>query len=133
MDDTNAVEDDGQMSERMLLEKRAVLVDAVETNGTLCRRNVDKTTLTKKYQHQLIHIKVDVPHNANNALRIPEQLVYIIVTNGVIVIMLSSHELAINGLIVLITNKAIRWLDNRAEVESFWDGIDAVWQSGERQ
>ena len=48
MDDTNAVEDDGQMSERMLLEERAVLVDAVETNGTLCRRNVDKTTLTRK-------------------------------------------------------------------------------------
>jgi hypothetical protein len=27
---------------------------------------------------------------------------------------------------VLITNEVIKWLDNHAKVESFWDGIDAV-------
>jgi hypothetical protein len=42
----------------------------------------------------------------------------------------SPHKLAINGLIALIMNEAIKWLDNRAEVESFWDGIDKVLASG---
>jgi hypothetical protein len=38
----------------------------------------------------------------------------------------SSHKLAIHRLMALITNEAIKWLDNRAEVESFRDRIDAV-------
>jgi hypothetical protein len=42
------------------------------------------------------------------------------------VIAFSLHKLAINSLIAPITNEAIKWLDNRAEVESFWYGIDAV-------
>jgi hypothetical protein len=53
-------------------------------------------------------------------------LVYIIVTNDAILTMFSSHKLAINRFIALITNEAIKWLDNHAEIESFWDGIDAV-------
>jgi hypothetical protein len=40
--------------------------------------------------------------------------------------MLLSHKLTINQLIALITNEAIKWLDNRADIESIWDGIDAV-------
>ena len=56
---------------------------------------------------------------------IPEQLVYII-TNDAIVITFSSHRLAINRFIALITNEAIKWLDNRVEIESFWDRIDVV-------
>ncbi len=65
-------------------------------------------------------------HYMSNGLWIPEQLVYIIVTNDAILIIFSSHKLAINRLIVLITNEAIKWLDNRVEVESFWDRIDVV-------
>lgn len=40
--------------------------------------------------------------------------------------MFSSHKLDIHGPIAPITNEAIKWLDNHMEVESFWDGIDAV-------
>jgi hypothetical protein len=53
-------------------------------------------------------------------------MVYIIVTNDAIVITFSPHKLDINGLIALITNEVVKWVDNRAEVESFWDGIDPV-------
>jgi hypothetical protein len=65
-------------------------------------------------------------HNASNAFWIPEQLVYIIVTNDAIVIAFSSQKLAVNGLIALITNEAVKGLNNRAKVEAFWDGIDAI-------
>ncbi len=65
-------------------------------------------------------------HNASNALWIPEQLVYIIVTNDAIVITFSSHKLAINRLIALVTNEAVKGFNNCAEVETFWDGIDAI-------
>ena len=38
----------------------------------------------------------------------------------------SSQKLAINGLVALITNEAVKGLNNRAKVEAFWDGIDAI-------
>jgi hypothetical protein len=65
-------------------------------------------------------------YNASNALWIPEQLVHIIVTNDAIMITFSSHKLSINGLIALITNEAVKGLNNRAKVEALWDGIDAI-------
>ena len=36
------------------------------------------------------------------------------------------HKLSINGLIALITNEAVKGLNNGAKVEAFWDGIDAI-------
>jgi len=65
-------------------------------------------------------------YDASNALRIPEQLVHIIVANDAVMITFPSHKLAINRLITLITNEAIKWLDNRAKIEAFWYGIDAI-------
>jgi hypothetical protein len=46
----------------------------------------------------------------------------------VIVISFSLHKLAINRLIALITNEAIKWLDSYAElnIKPFWDGVDVV-------
>jgi hypothetical protein len=37
-----------------------------------------------------------------------------------------SHKLAVNRLVALITNEAVEGLNNRAEVEAFRDGIDAI-------
>jgi hypothetical protein len=65
-------------------------------------------------------------HNASNALWIPEQLVYIIITNDAVMITFSSHELAINRLVALITNEPIKGLNDSAKVKAFWDGIDAI-------
>jgi hypothetical protein len=65
-------------------------------------------------------------HNASDALWIPEQLVYIIVTNDAIMITFSSYKFAINRLIALITNEAVKGFNNRAKVEAFWDGVDAI-------
>ena len=45
----------------------------------------------------------------------------------------SSNELAINRLIALITDKAVKGLDNRAEVKAFRDGIDAILTLGTRE
>ena len=43
-----------------------------------------------------------------------------------------SHKLANNRLVALITNGAVEGLNNRAKVEAFRNGIDAIWHSGER-
>jgi hypothetical protein len=92
--------------------------------------NVDKTSLTKGDQHidpchkRLTHLVCE--HNASDALWIPEQLVHIIVTNDAIMITFSPHKLSINGLIALITNEAVKGLNNCAKVEAFWDRIDAI-------
>jgi len=64
-------------------------------------------------------------HDAGNAFRIPEQLVYIIIANDAIVITFPSHKFAINSLVALVTNEAIKGLDNRAKVESFRHRVDA--------
>ena len=61
----------------------------------------------------------------SNSLWIPEQLVHITVTNA-IMITFSLHKLSINGLIALITNEAVKGLNNCTKVEAFWDGIDAI-------
>jgi hypothetical protein len=42
------------------------------------------------------------------------------------VITFSSLKLAINRLIALVTNEAVKGLDNRTKVEAFWDGINAI-------
>ena len=62
----------------------------------------------------------------SESLWIPEQLVHIIVTNDAIMITFSPHKLSINGLIALITNEAVKGLNNCTKVEAFWDGIDAI-------
>lgn len=38
----------------------------------------------------------------------------------------TSHKLAINRLIALITNEVVKGHNNRAEVEAFQDGIDTI-------
>jgi len=134
MDDPNAVEVDEQMPERTLLvirfEECAIPVYAVETHETLCWWNVDQASLKKRSTpigpDRKSYTYLICKHNASNALWIPEQLVNIIVTNDAIVITFSSYKFAIHRLIALITNEAIKWLDNSPEVESLWDGIDAV-------
>jgi hypothetical protein len=48
-------------------------------------------------------------------------------------IMMRSRSRHINKVIApLITNEATKWLDNRAEVESFGTGSMLFWQSGGR-
>jgi len=42
------------------------------------------------------------------------------------VITFPSHKLAINSLITLVTNEAVKWLDDCAKVEAFRYGIDAI-------
>ena len=37
-----------------------------------------------------------------------------------------SHKLAINRLVALITNEAVEGLNDRAKVEAFQNGIDAI-------
>jgi hypothetical protein len=60
VDDPDTVEVDEQMSERPLLvirlEECAILVDAVKTHETLCWWNIDETSLTKRDEHQLVHV-----------------------------------------------------------------------------
>jgi hypothetical protein len=65
-------------------------------------------------------------YDASDALWIPEQLVHIIVANDAIMITFPSHKLAIKRLVALITNEAIKRFDNRAKVEAFRYGIDAI-------
>jgi hypothetical protein len=71
-------------------------------------------------------------HNASNAIWIPEQLVYIIVTNNAIVITFSSLKLAINRLIALVTNEAVKVFNNRAKARPSEMGSMRFWHSGER-
>jgi hypothetical protein len=60
VDDPDTVEVDEQMSERPLLViclgNRAIPVDAVETHETLCCWNIDEPSLTKRDEHQLVHV-----------------------------------------------------------------------------
>jgi hypothetical protein len=65
-------------------------------------------------------------HDASDALWIPEELVYIVVANNAIMITFPSHKLAIDRLVTLITNEAVKGFDNRAKVEAFRHGIDAI-------
>ena len=134
MDDPNSVEVDKQMPEQpflvICLEECAIPVDTVETHKTPCWWNIDKTSLKKGDQHtDPCHKRLTClvcEHNASDALWIPEQLVHIIVTNDAIMITFSPHKLSINGLIALITNEAVKGLNNCTKVEAFWDGIDAI-------
>ena len=43
-----------------------------------------------------------------------------------IMITFPSHKLAVNRLVALIMNEAVEGLNNRAEVEAFRNGIDAI-------
>ena len=43
-----------------------------------------------------------------------------------IMITFPSHKLAVNRPVALIMNEAVEGLNNRAEVEAFWNGIDAI-------
>ena len=133
MDDPNSVEVDEQMQKCpflvIRLEECAIPVDTVETHKTPCWWNIDKTSLTKGDQHidpchkRLTYLVCE--HNVSNSLWIPEQLVHITVTNAIMTTF-SLHKLSINGLIALITNEAVKGLNNCTKVEAFWDGIDAI-------
>ena len=134
MDDPISVEVDEQVPKRPFLvihlEECTIPVDMVETHKTPCWWNIDKTSLTKGDQHidpchkGLTYLVCE--HNVSESLWIPEQLVHIIVTNDAIMITFSPHKLSINGLIALITNEAVKGLNNCTKVEAFWDGIDAI-------
>ena len=43
-----------------------------------------------------------------------------------IMITFPLHKLAVNRLIALIRNEAVEGLNNRAEIEAFQNGIDAI-------
>jgi len=59
-----------------------------------------------------------IDNDASNALRIPEELVHVVVTDDILVIPLSSHEFRINHLVTLIPDEPIERLDNGLRVTS---------------
>ena len=67
-----------------------------------------------------------VQDNPRNTLRIPEQLVHVVVPDDTVVIPLSPHELSVNDLVSLVTNEAIERLDDRSQIEAFLDGVHPV-------
>jgi hypothetical protein len=60
------------------------------------------------------------------AFRVPEELVDIVITNDVVMVLLPSHELAIDNLKALISYETVERLDDSPEIESLRDWIYAL-------
>jgi len=59
-------------------------------------------------------------------LRIPEELVDIVVTDNLVVILLFPDEFAIHYFISLIPNKPVQRLDDSMKVDALWDRINST-------
>ena len=117
MDNPDSVKVDQQMEERSLfevcLEKDLGPIDTVELHESLSGRNVDETGLVGQ-------------DNSADTLRVPEELIDIIVTDSLVVVLFSSQEFTVDDLVSLITQELVEWLDNSSEVQSFGDSVDSV-------
>ncbi len=67
-----------------------------------------------------------VQNDLGQALRVPEELIDIVVTNDLIVILLPSDELAIHYFIALIPHETVKRFNDGAEVQTLRYGIHTV-------
>lgn len=60
------------------------------------------------------------------ALRVPKELVDVVVSDDGVVILLLFDKDTIVDFVRLVTNEAVEGSNDRAEVETLWDGLCAV-------
>ena len=65
-------------------------------------------------------------HDPSDTLRVPEELVHVIVSDDVLVIPLSPHELPVDDFVSLVADEVVERLDHGTQVQAFGDGVDTV-------
>jgi hypothetical protein len=65
-------------------------------------------------------------NDSRDALRVPEELVDVVVPDDVLVILLPLEKLALDDLVPLISDEPVERLDDRPEVETLWHRLDPV-------
>lgn len=117
MDDPDTVEvgDHVEPGSSLLvsLEESLLPHDVLQLGPTFSDRNIDETGFV-------------LEGNSLNTFGVPEELVHIIITNDLVVVILTTNVLAIHDLISLITAVLIQRSDDLVEVREFFHGLDAV-------
>ena len=65
-------------------------------------------------------------YNPRNSFRIPEQLVNVVITNNLIMVLLSSHILAVNQFVALVTDEAIKRFENCAKILALRNRVQTI-------
>ena len=132
MDDPDPIEINQQMTERPLLvvclEKRSVPIYPLELWVTLRWGQVDEPRL--KYMRSKRIACDNLTHlvhedNPGDTLRVPKELVDIIITNDVSVVSFPPDEATIHHFVPLVANEAVQRLDYRPQVQAFGNGLDS--------
>ncbi|KAF9473083.1 hypothetical protein BDN70DRAFT_817746, partial [Pholiota conissans] len=75
---------------------------------------------------EIDELSIVIEDNSGDALNIPEQLVDIVMSDDVLMVLLSGHELPINDFIALVTNELAERLRHSLQIEAFRYGLDAI-------
>ena len=64
--------------------------------------------------------------NPRDTLRVPEQLVDVVVPNDLVMVTLLPHELAVHNLVPLVPDETVERFHDGMEIEALGDGLHPV-------
>lgn len=93
-------------------------------------REVDEALLQYALEREkIVDNKGTYPASKDNlgqTLRIPKELVNVIIANYIGMVPLLAHKLAINDFVSLISHEPVKGLDDRLKIQALFDGFDPI-------